>query len=250
MKMKLYTIALLIFAASQLDAQCFPDRHSTNWFDSWVSCYAKANPNPAHPESHWILFDLNKLYRIDRMKIWNLNDPDRLSWGMQEIAIDYSEDSLLWNHAGQFVLDQASGNNRYEGMPWTDLTIPKARFVLITAISNFGGNCAGLSEVFFSAEKVQSPVDVDEEELASEYSVDIQPNPFTDLTSLSFQGKPGTRIFYQITDLFGKSIESGYANLDNGYAFTKLSTRKWLPGSYVLISNDGNQILRKVLVRM
>lgn len=250
MKMKYSIIYLLSFCATQLIGQCFPDRHSTNWFDSWISCTVKTNPNPAHSESHWILFDLNKSYRIDRMKIWNLNDPDRLLWGMQEIAVDYSKDSVIWNHAGTFVLDKASGNNRYEGMPWKDIIIPEARYVLITALSNFGGSCAGLSEVFFSAEKVQSPVDVEEEIIATSYTVEVKPNPFTDLLGISFSGKQGSRIHYQIVDLVGKSLESGMVSLENGYSFLKLSTRKWMPGSYLLIANDGTSIQRTVLVKM
>ncbi|MBK9107535.1 MAG: discoidin domain-containing protein [Saprospiraceae bacterium] len=250
MKMKFIQVCLFLFCTTQIFAQCFPDRHSTNWVDSWISCSVKSNPNPAQTESHWIMFDLNKQYRIDRFKIWNLNDPDRLAWGMQNIAIDYSKDSIVWNHAGTFLIDKASGNNRYEGMPWMDIIIPEARYVLITALSNYGGNCAGLSEILFSAEKVQSPVDVEDETFASEYKVDIKPNPFTDLLSISFSGEQGSRISYQIVDLLGKSQEAGFISLDNGFSYLKLSTRKWMPGSYLLITNDGKTIQRNVLVKM
>lgn len=245
-------LLIVVFAALQfsVSAQCFPDRHSTNWNDSWISCNLKENPNPAHPASHWILFDLNRNFRIDQFKIWNLNDPGRLDWGMLKIAIDYSIDSIVWNHAGEFQLQPAEGNNRYEGMPWTDIIIPKARYVLITDVDDQPKDCAGLSEILFSAEKVQNPVSTEPEIVSEGFTVTARPNPFSEILFIEFESSTKKDIHYQLVDVYGKIIESGTVQTQQGYNFVKWASRKWLPGAYYLMTSDGFRQQRTLLFKI
>ena len=242
-----FLIALLPW---NLHAQCFPESHSTNWFDSWISCTLKENPNPAHGASHWILFDLNRDYQIDQFKIWNLNDPERLNWGMEEIAIDYSTDSVVWNHAGSFTLEISSGNNRYEGMPWTSVTIPKARYVLITDVSASSGSCAGLSEILFSAEKVQTTVVTEEEQSQEGFSLQARPNPFNDVLQVDFTNATRSSIHYQLVDPYGKIMDAGTIQTNQGYGYLKWFARKWQTGAYYLTAHDGFTQQRIMLIKI
>lgn len=250
--MKSIIIAAILFTGTYAFAQCFPDRHSTNWFDAWVSCETRSNPNPLNGESHWILYHLKKLYEIDKIKIWNINDPDHLDWGMKDIRIEYSEDSVQWQSAGTFALDKAPGNNRYEGMGWIDVVIPKAQYVLITGLSNYGGSCSGIAEAHFSAEKIK--ITTDQEELADAVKeflhIRAVPNPFEDQLRLVFEGDGQQYVDLQIADLFGKVLHAERIQLVAGYYSFRMSTKKWPSGSYLLIARKGGETLRKQLIKI
>ena len=112
MKKSIITIFILSISLS-LFGQCFPERHSTNWFDAWVSCETSISPNSS--KSHWIMYELDALYKIDKFKIWNINDPSHLEWGTKNLLIEYSEDGKNWFIGDSFVLTKATGTNDYEG---------------------------------------------------------------------------------------------------------------------------------------
>ncbi|MBK6860539.1 MAG: T9SS type A sorting domain-containing protein [Saprospiraceae bacterium] len=250
--MKKIILFINIVFCLELNAQCFPDRHSTNWFDAWVSCQEKENPNPVNKPGHWILFDLTNQYEIDKIKFWNINDPDRLNWGMKDVLIDYSVDSILWSNAGTFSLQKADGTNRYEGMDWTDVVIPKARYVLISGLTNYGGSCAGFAEIRFSAEKINIVTDNNNPDLpiANELDIKIEPNPFSLATRLEFKGNSNEPLEIQISDWFGRPIYSEQLTLNKSYQSIRIHTQQWIAGAYLLTCKQGNQITRKQLIKI
>lgn len=250
--MKQFLLFINVLFYLNLNAQCYPDRHSTNWFDAWISCQEKENPNPVNKAGHWILFDLKNQYEIDKIKFWNINDPDRLNWGMKDVLIDYSIDSILWANAGTFSLQQGEGSNRYEGMDWTDVVIPKARYVLISGLSNYGGSCSGFAEIRFSAEKINIVTDNTDvnNPIANGLDIKIEPNPFSIATRLEFNSKSSEPIDLQISDWFGRVIYSESISLNKGYHSVRISTQKWLAGSYILSCKQGTEITRKQLIKI
>ncbi len=248
--MKKAIILISLIYSSSLFSQCFPDRHSTNWFDAWISCKVKQSPNPANGSGHWILYDLKNQYLIDKIKIWNVNDPDHLNWGMKNIRIEYSSDSIAWSSAGEFTLTKADGTNRYEGMDWMDVVIPKARYILITGLSNFDGPCFGLAELRFSAEKIEIVTETENKTTEQELEVAILPNPFTDIFRVEFKGKRNSEIILEISDLFGKNFYSEKLKLENGYTNIRIQTRKWPSGAYVLMAKQESKIQRAQLIKI
>ncbi|MBK7359073.1 MAG: T9SS type A sorting domain-containing protein [Saprospiraceae bacterium] len=249
--MKKIILFINIVFCLELNAQCFPDRHSTNWFDAWVSCQEKENPNPVNKPGHWILFDLKNQYEIDKIKFWNINDPDRLNWGMKDVLIDYSVDSILWSNAGTFSLLKAEGTNRYEGMDWTDVVIPKARYVLISGLNNYGGSCSGFAEIRFSAEKINVITDNEDEETpASNLDIKIEPNPFSIATRLEFNSNSDEPLEIQIADWFGRIIHSEQVSLNKGHQSLRIATQRWTAGAYLLTCKQGNLITRKQLIKI
>lgn len=250
--MKQFLLFINVVFCVNLNAQCYPDRHSTNWFDAWISCQEKENPNPANKAGHWILFDLKNQYEIDKIKFWNINDPDRLNWGMKDVLIDYSIDSILWANAGTFSLQQGEGSNRYDGMDWTDVVIPKARYVLISGLSNYGGSCSGFAEIRFSAEKINIVTDNTDvnNPIANGLDIKIEPNPFSIATRLEFNSKSNEPIDLQISDWFGRVIYSETIQLNKGYQSVRINTQKWLPGAYILNCKQGTEITRKQLIKI
>ena len=162
MKNKLFAlwvslVFLCLNSSYTLNAQCNAPGHSTNEKDSWLSCQTSTNPNTIRGDSHWLQYDLGYVYELGATTFWNYNVANFTNKGFKQIAIDYSLDGVDWKDAGTFQLPEAEGDAGYEGTPGLDLTGITARYVLITALSNWNnGTCAGLSEVRFDVHKSTS----------------------------------------------------------------------------------------------
>ena len=116
MKKTLFHILIIcLFFTKSIIAQCYPDRHSTTWFDGWVSCETSANPNAAYGETHWIMYDFGYEYQLLESVFWNSNEPDNINFGIQEFNVDYSKDGITWTNLGTYTLNQAPGTSIYEG---------------------------------------------------------------------------------------------------------------------------------------
>ena len=158
---KLYYIFLFsILVVSTMIAQEMPLRHSSVGGDGWVSCTPAANPNSARGNSHWIMYNLGQVYSLTNVRLWNFNQPDSLNSGVQGLQLDISTDGTTWNNIGAYTLPKAPGSSFYEGSLVTSLTGRNAKYVLITATSNFSGNCYGLSEVRFDIKQSALPVTI------------------------------------------------------------------------------------------
>ena len=145
--MKPLFVLMSLVLCTQLGAQCDTLRHNTTWFDGWISCEATENPNSVRGSGHWIQYDFGETYKLYELHIWNTNAPDLLDYGMQNVVIDVSLDGTTWTEAGQYLIPQADGDSHYEGAELMSFDSAIARFVIITAIDNYGGNCFGLSEM-------------------------------------------------------------------------------------------------------
>jgi len=249
--MKKIFILFALVSLQQLGiTQCFPDRHSTNFFDGWVSCQLADNPNVLRGKSHFIMYDYGKLYELGQMKIWNSNDPSHLDWGMKDVVIDYSTDGETWTESGIYTFQQANGLSTYEGAEGPNLNGIEARYLLITGISNYGNDdCFGLSEVRVAGEEV---IVSDVEDVVNLDCIDISiyPNPFTEKVNLLLT--PGCNGDVQITiyDALGKVVDHQKANLTNGQQ-KSLELGYDLPsGTYMLHLENGGKSVQRSIVKM
>lgn len=230
-----------------LGAQCYPDRHSTNFFDGWISCEPAASPNPDRPVSHFILYDFNKVYALGKMKIWNTNDPSRTTWGMRDVVIDYSLDGQSWQSAGEFTFQEASGLSTYEGSDGPDLGGIEARYLLITAINNYGGDCYGLSEMHVEGEEVEITKNEEVAELEC-VGVNFYPNPFVSNVVLELASTCQGPLRYIIFDETGKIIDNKVLDLVPGQQQTHTIGAELVPGSYrIRIDFEGKSIQRNLI---
>lgn len=129
-----------------LQGQCLPDRHTTNIHESWLSCTASPNPNPSNGTSHWIMYNLGSLTSLHQTTFWNLNHPDYLEAGLKKVLVEYSSNGTSWNSLGTFTMLQSEGSGFYTGVPGPNFDGISARYVLLTALENYGGECYGFSE--------------------------------------------------------------------------------------------------------
>ena len=127
-------------------AQCDLDNHNTSKSSGWISCETAQNPNSSRGNGHWIMYDFTWEYMLEQMHVWNHNHPESLNDGIRDIVIDISLDGVNWTQTATMMVPQASGTSSYTGVDGPMLNT-RARYVLITALNNYGGNCMAMSEL-------------------------------------------------------------------------------------------------------
>lgn len=209
------------------------------------------NPNTVRGESHWILYNLNDPYELYQMHLWNLNAPEYLTAGMQEIAIDISNDGSTWTEVGQFQVPIADGTSTYEGLELHDFEGVTAQYVLITGLSNHGGSCFGLSEIRIDVTDGTIITNVEEQPLNDCLSATIFPNPIKEtsraIISSNCSNEP---ITYSIQDISGRTITSGKIDLVANEVELDLSTLQLVSGSYVLSLQQQDLVRRFKIVKV
>lgn len=244
------TIPLLILAQdARIFAQCYPDRHSTNWFDGWVSCETAPNPNPERGPSHWIMYDFGKEYALGQMHVWNFNDPAYLDRGLQDVEIDISSDGITWQYTGNFTFAQANGKNVYEGFAGPDLQNVQASYLLITAVNNYGDDCYGLGEIRIAAEDVMNTATEMTEAIAC-LTIEAFPNPFRKNNRIKVKLNCPGELRYAVVDIMGHIIESGNHFAESGIVFLKLHQTDWPTGNYMLKVWHDNEYVQQKLVKL
>jgi hypothetical protein len=115
----------------------------------------------AGPQPAWILFELDNIYKLHEMWVWNSNDSlePAVGMGFKDVVIEYSGDGVDFVTLGtthQFA--RADGSAGYAHNTTIDMGGVGAKFVRITAKSNFEGILPqfGLSEVRFLSIPVQA----------------------------------------------------------------------------------------------
>lgn len=183
-------------------SQCFPDRHNTSNSTAWLSCIKTQNPNTERGLSHWIMYDLGEVHEIKESNFWNINNPENLNDGVQELVLDISIDGQSWYEWGTFTIDQSNGSSFYEGTPGPDFSGTNARYLLFTPISNYGGSCYGFSELRINvAEELISTT----EDLL-EVDMTLSPNPANNITRLSFDTELSGQAVVQVVDNVGRIV--------------------------------------------
>lgn len=153
----IYT-ALFILSFNNIYAQCFDDRHSMVAEDAWLSCETSENPNPERGDSHWIMYDFGEIYVLDDLDLWNYNVLGASNNGVSEVIVEISENMETWTMIGTESVDIAPESSYYEGEAVLSIGNLPARYLLITATNNHGGDCYGLSELRVSIGGVSTPL--------------------------------------------------------------------------------------------
>lgn len=245
----IYLIFACLLITQIVFGQCFPDRHSTNFYDGWVSCETALNPNTDRGKGHFIMYDFGKLFALGQMTIWNSNDPGHLDWGMRDVHIDYSADGVIWTTAGTFTFPQASGLSTYEGVSGPNLNSIEARYLLITAINNYGGECFGLSEMHVAGEEVIIS-NVDPVQNLTCVDVTMYPNPFADKMTLGLAPGCSGELRYTIYDALGKEIAAETTSLNAGKNASVEIGQRLPAGSYMLHITFGGQSIQRSMIKV
>jgi hypothetical protein len=129
---------------SGLDAD---DLHSTEATTMWLS--------DNEPLGAWIQYELDKVYKLYEMWVWNSNQVFEalFGFGCRDVTVEYSANGTDWTAlAGVPEFAQAPGTGDYAHNTTVDFGGVPAKYVRLTANSNWGGVLPqySLSEVRFS----------------------------------------------------------------------------------------------------
>ena len=181
------------------------DTHDNN--NSALTMWHTTN-NPG--ENAWIQVDLGKVYELDEMWIWNMNQESNMTRGLKNVKIEYSEDGEQWKELKPeedikfsestvegypFQFAKASGNETISATNLNDgnntpvrFGGEKAKYVKITAepnagVGSWGDTYFGLSELRFT-QKIADKTEL--EKLYNEYK-DMEQGNYTDESWGEFQ---------------------------------------------------------------
>lgn len=243
---KLFIIIITGLLLQTAFAQCLPDRHSTSWYDGWASCSATQSPNPARGISHWIMYNFGEPYSLATSTFWNSNDPAHLEYGLQGYAVDYSLDGNTWTALGTFSAEKASGSPFYEGTEGPDFNKAVAQYVLFTALSNYGGNCYGFSELKINIDSTTNSI-------SEEKPLDFvaYPNPFTDKLNIKLFSTPeNKKALINVHDLTGRIVYSKTISglVENNEITLENQEMKLVAGVYTIeINNARIKTIQKII---
>jgi hypothetical protein len=122
------------------------DLHSTESEAMWLTGADDTAPV-------WIQYEFDRIYKLHQMLVWNYNGEFVLwGYGLKDVNVEYSEDGQTWARLADVnQLDPATGTQDYKYNTIVDFNNVAARFVKITASSNWNEAFPqfGLSEVRF-----------------------------------------------------------------------------------------------------
>jgi len=121
------------------------DEHSTAAPDMWLA-------SPVGDEPLTIEFELDRVYKMHEMLIWNYNVQFELllGFGIKDVTVEYSENGIDWAVLGDAELAQGTARADYTANTAIDLQGVAAQFVKLTVNAGFGMmGQFGLSEVRF-----------------------------------------------------------------------------------------------------
>ncbi|MEN6333157.1 MAG: LamG-like jellyroll fold domain-containing protein, partial [Phycisphaerales bacterium] len=121
------------------------DLHGTDDYTMWRSIARLPQ---------WIQYQFDKVYTLDKLLVWNFNQPTEFVFGTgaKTIKVEYSTDGAAWTaltNVPQFTM--ARGQPNYAANTTVDFGGVAAKYVKLTIIASWGGlRETGLSEVRFS----------------------------------------------------------------------------------------------------
>lgn len=122
------------------------DLHSTAPATMWLS--ATDGPQPT-----WIQYEFDGVYPLDVLWVWNYNGQFEqvIGTGFKGVTIEHSEDGATWTTLGDVEFSQGTSQSDYGYNTVVDFGGEPAKYVRLTAQSNWGGIAPqyGLSEVRF-----------------------------------------------------------------------------------------------------
>ncbi len=128
--------------------------HSADNAHMWLSSITGSQPT-------WIQYEFNRVYKLHQMMVWNHNSllEQAFGLGIRDATIEHSLDGQNWTTLGEaHELTRAPGAAGYASNTTIDMSGTAAKFVKITANTNWGGVVEqyGLSEVRFLSIPVQA----------------------------------------------------------------------------------------------
>lgn len=223
-----------------LFAQHESDRHSTNYFDAWISCEEKPSPSNKWGNRHWVQYEFEAIYVLGQLKLWNYNDREHNGIGIRDVIIDYSLDGETWEEWGLYTFDKAPVNSFYRGVEGPDLGGIEAKFLLFTVLSNYGGGpCAGFAELKIETEgwSPNSTTNLNKEE-----NLILFPNPTSMNSFVSMKLKSLEPLNIVVLNLLGERVREWDINPKSLNFRYEMEIDNLVSGSYFLYVRQNDKV--------
>ncbi|MCF7975591.1 MAG: discoidin domain-containing protein [Phycisphaerae bacterium] len=120
--------------------------HGTDSATMWLSAATDLSP--------WLMFEFDKVQKLDKLLIWNSNTTSEgfIGWGIKDVTIEFSVDGTDWAPLeASPQIDKAPGLATYSEPQAIDLGLAVAKYVRINILGNWGGLLPqyGVAEVQF-----------------------------------------------------------------------------------------------------
>jgi|TARA_B110000093_G_scaffold172397_1_gene203366 hypothetical protein len=241
-KFSIFLIAFVAFSTSDpsLFAQC-EGAHSALEDDAWLSCQGTENPNTERTQEHWILYDFGDYYFLNESHFWNYNFIGSTDNGIATATIDLSVNGTDWMWWGDFNLEEAPGSDSYYGETGPDFDGIVARYLLISVVTNHGGNCYGFSELQLQVDP--GVIGINDPELQA-LGFSIHPNPAKDFTTVQLNGDLDSEI--RLLSPSGELISTRRTNSES----TDIDLQGLSSGVYMIevIRSDGVRTTQRLTV--
>ena len=233
MKFKISSILISILSVQMLYGQC-TNTDANIWKNSWQSCQTTESPREDRGVGHWIMYDLGAIYQLSKTRVWNANEAGKTNVGFKNVIIDYSIDGTDWIELGQFKFAQGNGKAIYGGFEAFDFAGEPVRFVLITALDNWGNaDCYGLAEIKFNVlSDVEDNIVTSMEDYEPALSFEIYPNPLVNECALDIQTHKREKVEIVITNVMGKEIDQFVEILKKGSNTIEIDLESFTSGVY------------------
>jgi hypothetical protein len=152
-----YRVTTITATASSSEAGAGPENtingsgltnnlHSTTNTTMWLS-------SATGPQPTWIQYAFDTVYKLKEMRVWNYNVvfENVLGYGLKDVTIEYSTNGTDWTALKAVQFAQGPSQDGYASNTTVDFAGVVAKYVRLTAKSNWGGTRPqyGLSEVQF-----------------------------------------------------------------------------------------------------
>jgi len=236
-------------------AACFSPDVSI-WNNPWLSCQTTTNPNNSRGNGHWIRYDFGQIYKLGKMHVWNVNKVGESAKGFKDVIVDYSTNGTTWTSLGNFQFSQGTEKPSYGGFEGANFNGINARYVLITAVSNWGNvSCSGISDVKFNiapallqdveamlaARNAAEILDLNHYLATNASSSDflVYPNPTRDYTNIVLESELATKATITIKDIAGSLLQSLSTEVKKGLNQWKLPLEEVSSGTYFVTIQSG-----------
>lgn len=117
------------------------------------------SPGPGQDDMPEVTFDLGDIYNVSDMRVWNYNEVNITTRGVNEMEVLVSVDNVTFDSLGTFNLEIAPGREDVDFSETFALNANGVRYVKFDIISGHGGDngFVGLSEVQFHSSIIPEP---------------------------------------------------------------------------------------------
>jgi len=166
--------------------------------------------------------------------------PGTLKDGIKKIAIDISLNGLEWEEVAEFELAESKGSGFYTGEAGPDLKGRVAKYILLSGLENYGGECFGLSEIRIGMTPAIINTVYNQDKTKPLIYLSLYPNPSEGQINVAINGFGVGDVKYTVTNVSGVILKEGLWKIESQFQQIKSLQADLESGIYYLSVYQGD----------